>query len=181
MPGLFILVFKLKKMNNKKKQYISIGLTLFIIILILSFFFKEKEVSLVVPYEQNYTEFKLESKNELTIKEKISQIGAKELSVKNIKVLLTVSDKKYDTEIKEGASVIEVMKKIEKESIGNNIFNFKYIDNASLGGFVTEINGKKGTPGKYWIYYINGKLASVGVSNQILKEGDVINWNQEGI
>ena len=50
-----------------------------------------------------------------------------------------------------------------------------------MGSFVTGINNNKGSPGKYWIYYVNDKKASVGVSNYILKEGDIINWKQEGI
>lgn len=178
------MVLNLEKMNNKtKKQYISIGLALFIIILIFSFFYREKELPLIVPYEQNYTEVKavLETKTETYNNEKVSQIGPKALSVETIKVSLTVSGHKYNTEIKEGSSVIEAMKQIERESSDENKFSFKYTDNASLGSFITEINGAKGTPGKYWIYYINRKLGSIGVSNYILKEGDIINWNQEGI
>ena len=50
-----------------------------------------------------------------------------------------------------------------------------------MGSFITEINGIKGLPGKYWIYYVNDKLASVGVSKYVLKEGDIINWKNEGI
>ncbi|MBK5215473.1 MAG: DUF4430 domain-containing protein [Candidatus Pacebacteria bacterium] len=169
-------------MNNKtKKQYISIGLSLFIIILILSFFFKEKELPLIVPYEQNYKEVEVGAKTEKLIEEKVSQIGPKALSEETIKVSLTVLDKKYDIEIKKDSSLIEVMKKIELESINENKFSFKYTDNYSLGSFITEINGARGTPGKYWIYYVNGELASVGVSNYILKDGDIINWSQEGV
>ena len=171
--------------NKTKKQYIKIGLTLFIIILIFSFFFRKKELSLVVPYEENYKEVEVGTKTEKLIEEKlpqiVSQIAPSEISVENIKVSLTVSDKKYDTEIKKDSSLIEAMKKIELESINENKFSFKYTDNYSLGSFITEINGAKGTPGKYWIYYVNGNLASVGVSNYILKDGDIINWSQEGI
>ena len=107
------------------------------------------------------------------------QIGPKALSGKNVKVSLEVLDKKYKTNIEENSTVFEVMKKIEEENTEDNLFNFKYIEYASLGSFITEINGIKGTPGKYWIYYINSKEASVGVSKYILKSGDIISWKQE--
>jgi transcriptional regulator len=164
-----------------KKQYIIIGLTLSLILIISFFFFKEKKVSLVVPYEQNYTEVEVGSNIETYIKENVSQIKPKALSIKNIKISLAVSDKKYNTEIKEGSSLFELMEKIKEESVEGKIFDFKYKETSGLGNFVTEINGEKGTPGRYWIYYVNGRLGSVGVSNYILKNGDIINWNQEGI
>jgi len=32
---------------------------------------------------------------------------------------------------------------------------------------------------KYWIYYINSETASVGASDYVVAEGDVILWNYE--
>lgn len=173
-----------------KKQHIIIGLIVLAIFLvyILSFGYNKKDkLQLVAPSEQiqikndstkeiqpEILEIPIQGKEE----SKSSQIVVDE---NNIKVSLTVLNEKYETSIKEGASVFDVMKKIQKESTPDNIFNFKYINNASLGNFITEINGKEGTPGKYWIYYVNNKKASVGVSNYILKSGDIINWSQEGI
>lgn len=163
-----------------KKQQIFIGITL-LIILIIGFLYlnNKKEPPIEVPI----------SKIENT-KEK-PQIGAKPLSEINIdtkiydykiiKVSLIVLDKKYETEIKEGLSVFETMKQIEEKSTNDNLFNFKYTEHSGLGSFITEINGIKGTPGKFWIYYVNNEKASVGVSKQILKEGDIISWKQEGI
>jgi len=45
-----------------------------------------------------------------------------------------------------------------------------------LGFLVTEIENLHGSGGKYLFYYINGEEASVGVSTQKLKDGDVIEW-----
>ncbi len=164
-----------------KKRYIFIGLIFLLITLITVFFLEKKELQLIVPFEKNYTEVKVVPKIDISIKESENKNNTIVIpEFKTIKVALNVLGKNYDIEIKEGSSVIDVMKKLEEESI-NNLFSFKYSDNYSLGSFVTEINGAKGTPGKYWIYYVNGKLASVGVSNYILKDGDIINWNQEGM
>ncbi|MFA6547423.1 MAG: DUF4430 domain-containing protein [Candidatus Magasanikbacteria bacterium] len=47
-----------------------------------------------------------------------------------------------------------------------------------LGYFIEEINGLKNNnqTGEYWIYYINGQSAKVGVSLYILKNNDLIKW-----
>lgn len=92
-----------------------------------------------------------------------------------IKVSLEVSDKIYSIDTKEGDSVFDAMKKLKE----NNLFDFEYTEHLGLGAFVNEINGIKGTPGKYWIYYINDTKASYGISNYILKSGDIISWKQE--
>jgi hypothetical protein len=137
-----------------KKQYIITGVILLLVFSIFfSYFYKKSLLPETTPLEQNQA----------------------------IKVSLVVLDKRYETEIKMDASVFEVMKKIQRENTDSNLFDFKYIRNANLGNFITEINGNYGTPGKYWIYYVNSKKASVGVSNYILKDGDIISWSQEGI
>jgi hypothetical protein len=75
--------------------------------------------------------------------------------------------------------VFEVMQKVQKESSKENNFSFKYKEYPSLGIFIDEINEVGGDSGKYWIYYINGKEASVGVSKNIIKSGDIISWEQK--
>lgn len=107
------------------------------------------------------------------------EIEPKALSeeVNNISISLKVLDKKYELEINEGSNVFEAMKKLQDEK--ENEFSFNYKEYPSLGVFVYEINGMKGEAGAYWIYYVNEKEASVGVSSYILKEGDSILWKQE--
>ena len=46
----------------------------------------------------------------------------------------------------------------------------------SFGYFVTSINGVAGDGPKYWIFYINGKSASVGASSYITKNSDRLTW-----
>lgn len=171
-------------MRKIKEKKIFIGITLLIVLSIGFLYLNNKKEVSVAPINQNYNQDKIEPQPE-------SQIAAKPLSEKNInarvsdyqtiKISLVVLDKKYETEIKEGSTVFEAMKKIEEESTSDNLFIFKYTEHSGLGSFITEINGIKGTPGKYWIYYVNNEKASVGVSKYIIKEGDIINWKQEGI
>ena len=50
----------------------------------------------------------------------------KALSEKSIKVSLAILDKKYDTEVKEGSTIFDVMQKIQQESTANDLFDFRY-------------------------------------------------------
>lgn len=60
-------------------------------------------------------------------------------------------------------------------------FLFETEDYGSMGLFINSINGLKNNPqtGEYWIYYINSESAKIGISNQIVKSGDVIKWRYE--
>lgn len=60
-------------------------------------------------------------------------------------------------------------------------FTFSGKEYSGLGFFVEEINGVKNNTqeGRYWIYYINGKKAQVGISSYILKPNDIIMWKYE--
>ncbi|AUW96869.1 DUF4430 domain-containing protein [Streptococcus pluranimalium] len=48
-------------------------------------------------------------------------------------------------------------------------------------GFVTEIEGHKQDPAKnlYWMYKVNGKMANKGAEENIVKDGDKIEFYQE--
>jgi hypothetical protein len=165
-----------------KKQHIIIGFIIILIFIIgLSLFnSNHKKVSHRVNTEiQNQNKFFQDNKTEIKTSEEQVKENDKKEEINSIKVFLTVLGKEYKTDIKENSSAFEAMEKIQKEN--KNSFNFKYTNNASLGNFITEINGAKGTPGKYWIYYVNNKKASVGVSNYVLNDGDIITWSQESI
>jgi hypothetical protein len=50
----------------------------------------------------------------------------------------------------------------------------------SMGTFVEEINGaKNGTDGKYWIYYVNNQMGTVGISQYQIQAGDLLQMNFE--
>ena len=91
-------------------------------------------------------------------------------------VTLNVLDQTYKIEIKDGDTVYGAMQTLNNST---NNFSFEKKEYSSLGVFINEINGVKGKSGAYWIYYVNGKEAPVGVSKYILKSGDVITWKQE--
>jgi len=51
------------------------------------------------------------------------------------------------------------------------------IKTESFGSYVDSLDGLKGgTDGKYWMYSVNGKEASVGADQYKLTEGDVAEW-----
>lgn len=94
-------------------------------------------------------------------------------------ITIQVLDNTYKAPYKEGDSLYTVMKNLSEKK--NSKFYFHSKNYSSLGNFIDEINGVKGTPGRYWIYYINNKKATVGVSKYFVKNGDIISWKQEGI
>lgn len=92
-------------------------------------------------------------------------------------VTVNVLGENYQTDFVSGDTVFDIMNRIKAKK--ENAFDFKYKEYPSLGVFVNEINGIGSKDGKYWIYYVNGKEAEVGVSKYVLKESDIISWNQE--
>lgn len=109
----------------------------------------------------------------------VEQIVPKSLSPNNIKVSLIIQETKYETEVREGSTVFELMKKIKEENNDEKLFDFKYTENPSLGVFINEINGQVGGNDGYWIYYVNGIEAGVGISNYKVNNGDQISWKYE--
>lgn len=93
---------------------------------------------------------------------------------RTINASLWTNDKHYDARVEEGATVYNLMEKLRQTSD----FTFAGEDYAGLGFFVESVNGleQNSTEGRYWIYYVNGQSANVGVSNYIIKSGDIIEW-----
>lgn len=103
----------------------------------------------------------------------------KKIKSKENFITLQVGSNEYKISYKEGESLYDAMKGFSNKK--ENKFSFNSKNYPGLGNFIDEINGIKGTPGKYWIYYVNNKKVSVGASKYILKPGDTVTWKQEGI
>ncbi len=91
-----------------------------------------------------------------------------------------VGDKLYYTRYlaapNEKQTVFDALKTLSKE----NNFELKYNNNYSFGVFVESIEGvKNGNQGKYWQYYINGKLGEVAADKKEIKAGDKVEWKFE--
>lgn len=166
-------------MRNYQRYILYGGIATVIVVLFFTFLVNKKEIPLVVPSDKNYTEEKITPKQEVNIKfSNVSKINQEEKDSSQIKFTVLVNDNKYESNVLDGATAFEAMDKLSKD---NKNFSFKYTEHGGMGNFITEINGEKGTPGKYWIYYVNGDKPSVGASKYILKDGDIIKWSQEGI
>jgi hypothetical protein len=91
---------------------------------------------------------------------------------------LIVYDSIYKTAYSEDSSVYDMMKKARHETN----FDFTGRDyGGNLGYFVDSISGQEHSAKdeKYWIYYINGQKAKVGISNYIIQPNDIIEWKYE--
>ena len=90
---------------------------------------------------------------------------------------LIVNGEKQTTQIATDTTVLDLMNQLQSE----NQITFSGKDYPGMGMFVEEINGIKNNSqdNKYWIYYINGQSAQVGISNYTIKPNDVIEWKYE--
>jgi len=50
---------------------------------------------------------------------------------------------------------------------------------SSFGSFVVSINGTSNSADHFWMFYVNGNLASTGADQYQTKEGDKIEWRYE--
>ena len=76
--------------------------------------------------------------------------------------------------IEEKESVYDFMFKLKKEGK----IDFKDKTYSGMGKLIEEINGISNGD-KYWIYYVNGQKANIGISNYKIKAGDVVSWKYE--
>jgi hypothetical protein len=158
------------------KKYIKILISISLILIIAIFCFVKFTNVQILDYSESLNLSQNISVEEKEISNQTIESKIKSNSTLEVNVSLKVLDSVYSTKIEEGSSVYDVMIKIKNE---NTDFDFKYKEYPSLGIFIDEINGMESSPGKYWMYYINNKEASVGVSNYILKDGDSILWVKE--
>jgi len=91
--------------------------------------------------------------------------------------VLEINGNKYESKISSPMSVYDFMEQLQKEGK----IDFKEKTYSGMGKFIEEINGVKGNGDKYWVYYINGKKAEIGISNYQINPGDVISWKYENI
>lgn len=98
-----------------------------------------------------------------------------------IKVTFVVSldDKKtsYNLSLGSEKNIFDAMNELAFSSY----FKFSGKNFSGMGFFVDEINGTKNSLTKNWVYYINGKYATVGISGYYLKNGDIIEWKYEDL
>jgi hypothetical protein len=83
----------------------------------------------------------------------------------------------YPMEVEKDCTVFELL----EGASSTYGFSFNYSNNSSYGVFVEELDGVSNSPGSsnYWMYYLNGSLASLGASSQTISNGDAILWRFE--
>ena len=88
---------------------------------------------------------------------------------------LTVASSTYTTYIHEGDTLYDTMRTLASTTD----FTFTGREYIGVGFFVESINDKKNEGGLYWILYVNGVLASHGISQTTLHVGDRVEWRYE--
>lgn len=75
-----------------------------------------------------------------------------------------------------GLSVYEVLEGVAKQEEWK--VDVKQYD---FGVFVTGINGVGGDTAKGWLYYVNGKAGTVAADQQLVVDGDKVEWKYEAV
>ncbi len=94
-----------------------------------------------------------------------------------IDITIEINNIQYPLQLSEKSTPFDAMEKlITDKKITATLKEF-----SGIGYFLEEINGHKNNnqTGEYWIYYINGQSAKIGISSYILKQNDVIKWKYE--
>ncbi len=93
-------------------------------------------------------------------------------SQSNITLKITILGSTQEKEYRlENITALELLQK-------DNIVNFTNYD---FGIFINCINGICSNDDQFWMYYINGQEAPIGVSNYFIKGNDTIDFRYESI
>ena len=140
-----------------KKEKTKILITLGVFLVLLGIFFLISDISFKKTSPLSIPHFTNKTNNKTN---------------KVIETVLEVNGVKYESKINGIISVYNFMEQLQKEGK----ISFKYKTYSGMGKLIEEINGIKSKGNKYWIYYVNGKKANIGVSNYEIKAGDIVSW-----
>lgn len=92
----------------------------------------------------------------------------------SIPVTFKIEGQTYNLNLPENSTVYDALQQL----INNKQITAVMKKFSGMGYFVEEINGIKNNnqTEKYWVYYINGQSAPIGISSYILKSDDLITW-----
>lgn len=90
----------------------------------------------------------------------------------SVSVKIETGDKilEYPVQTEVNSSLLAVLQKIKDLPIVTK-------DYGTLGVLITKIGDQEnGAGGKFWQYWLNKKYGTLGVSKQLVKSGDLIEW-----
>lgn len=101
------------------------------------------------------------------------------LYIQNVKKTDEASQTQTTTEVKVDPEYITYVATAGKTSLDQlkEVNSTVVTTSSTWGDFVDTVNGLKGgTDGKYWTFYIDGEMASVGAGSYTQKGGEKIEW-----
>ncbi|MBI2990424.1 MAG: DUF4430 domain-containing protein [Candidatus Magasanikbacteria bacterium] len=92
---------------------------------------------------------------------------------------LKIKEENYEMDVGVNASLYEAMNETAQKNPGFTFTSKNF--GPGLGFFIESINelSNNTKEKQYWIYYINGVKAQIGVSAYHIKQDDIIEWNYE--
>lgn len=125
---------------------------------------KEKPIGEIILPKQSTTIKKTVENNSTTSQPTVVAEQAK----------IQINDKIFEINFSQTTTLYQAMENLVKDKQ----ISWQTKEFTGLGTFVDAIDGVQSdkTAGKYWIYYINGQSAKIGISQYTLKSNDLINW-----
>ncbi len=166
------------KKINKKKLFGVINLLLGIILICVGLFATKPKDSKIsdISLDQQIQGVETSSTTQRVNNIPSDKVPLEEgTNTKQDSIIFSVDGKTLNLNFNEG----DTLEKVIKVSTDKGLININGENFPGLGFFVQSINGIEQGNGYSWIYYINGKKATVGVSSYKLKIGDLIEWKYE--
>lgn len=155
-------------MKKKFRYIILIGYLLIAVILIyLSLNHDQKKIEV-----NNLNNSVLESQKNVTSNKVIKSELVSKPSVVKISAKIIIDKLILQPKFEPGKSLYDILI-MEKE---NDKLNFVGKNFSGMGFFVSSIGDLKEADNKHLIYFVNGKSPNIGISNYILKDKDVVEW-----
>ena len=166
-----------RKKINKNKLFGILSLILGIVLICIGFFVIKPKEAIAPESRQAQTApgKVITSSQKINTAVNITSSSTEKTSQNSIN--FSVNGKIFSLNFIQG----DTFEKIIKDSAAKRLIDIKGANFSGLGFFVESINGIKEGNGYSWIYYINGKKATVGVSTYRLQNGDLIEWKYEPI
>lgn len=109
----------------------------------------------------------INSKNDKTNAANISnKQTSQSLTTKSLNLVVATDGKTVSYQGKTGYSAYQLLTEITQVEA----------DNTGFGPIVKSINGVNQTDKEFWLYTVNGKMATVGAHEYQTQDGDLIEW-----
>ena len=96
-------------------------------------------------------------------------------TLQTVATILEINGNRFESKIFDPINVYDFMYRLRTEG------KIEFLEKTyvGMGKFIISINGIENKGNQNWIYYVNDKKASIGISNYKINPGDTVSWKYE--